>query len=80
MTGYSGRIAVTEVLVTTPEIERAVAGNEPPERLLAAARGSGTRSLWGCGAAQLVAGNTSSQELVRVLEPEGPDPRPARAG
>jgi type II secretory ATPase GspE/PulE/Tfp pilus assembly ATPase PilB-like protein/8-oxo-dGTP pyrophosphatase MutT (NUDIX family) len=71
MTGYSGRIAVTEVLVTTPEIERAVAGNEPPERLLAAARSSGTRSLWGCGAAQLVAGNTSAQELVRVLEPDG---------
>jgi general secretion pathway protein E len=71
MTGYSGRIAVTEVLVTTPEVERAIAGNEPPERLLAAARSSGTRSLWGCGAAQLVAGNTSAQELVRVLEPEG---------
>jgi 8-oxo-dGTP pyrophosphatase MutT (NUDIX family) len=75
MTGYSGRIAVTEVLVTTPEIERAIAGNEPPDRLVAAARDSGTRSLWGCGAAQLVAGNTSAQELVRVLEPEG-----ARAG
>jgi 8-oxo-dGTP pyrophosphatase MutT (NUDIX family)/energy-coupling factor transporter ATP-binding protein EcfA2 len=71
MTGYSGRSAVTEVLVTTPEIERAIAGNEPPDRLLAAARSSGTRSLWGCGAAQLVAGNTSAQELVRVLEPEG---------
>jgi type II secretory ATPase GspE/PulE/Tfp pilus assembly ATPase PilB-like protein/8-oxo-dGTP pyrophosphatase MutT (NUDIX family) len=70
MTGYSGRIAVTEVLVSTPEVERAIAGNEPPERLLAAARSSGTRSLWGCGAAQLVAGNTSAQELVRVLEPE----------
>ncbi|HMF88474.1 MAG TPA: ATPase, T2SS/T4P/T4SS family, partial [Gemmatimonadaceae bacterium] len=70
MTGYSGRIAVTEVLVATPEVERAIAGNEPPERLLAAARSSGTRSLWGCGAAQLVAGNTSAQELVRVLEPE----------
>ena len=75
MTGYSGRIAVTEVLVTTPEVERAIAGNEPPDRLLAAARSSGTRSLWGCGAAQLVVGNTSAQELVRVLEPEG-----ARAG
>ena len=71
MTGYSGRIAVTEVLVTTPEIERAIAANEPPDRLLAAARASGTRSLWGCGAAQLVAGSTSAQELVRVLEPEG---------
>jgi type II secretory ATPase GspE/PulE/Tfp pilus assembly ATPase PilB-like protein/8-oxo-dGTP pyrophosphatase MutT (NUDIX family) len=71
MTGYSGRIAITEVLVTTPELERAIAGNEPPDRLLTAARASGTRSLWGCGAAQLVAGNTSAQELVRVVEPEG---------
>ena len=70
MTGYSGRVAITEVLVTTPELERGIAGNEPPDRLLAAARASGTRSLWACGAAQLVAGNTSAQELVRVLEPE----------
>ena len=70
MTGYSGRIAITEVLVTTPELERAIAGNEPPDRLLAAARASGTRSLWACGAAQLLAGNTSAQELVRVVEPE----------
>jgi type II secretory ATPase GspE/PulE/Tfp pilus assembly ATPase PilB-like protein/8-oxo-dGTP pyrophosphatase MutT (NUDIX family) len=71
MTGYSGRIAVTEVLVTTPEIERAIANNDPPDRLLGAARASGTRSLWGCGAAQLIAGSTSAEELVRVLEPEG---------
>jgi 8-oxo-dGTP pyrophosphatase MutT (NUDIX family) len=70
MTGYSGRVAVTEVLVTTPEIERAIAASEPSERLLAAARASGTRSLWGCGCAQLLAGNTSAQELVRVIEPE----------
>ena len=70
MTGYAGRVAVTEVLVTTPEIERAIATNEPPERLLAAARASGTRSLWTSGCAQLVAGNTSAEELVRVIEPE----------
>jgi type II secretory ATPase GspE/PulE/Tfp pilus assembly ATPase PilB-like protein/8-oxo-dGTP pyrophosphatase MutT (NUDIX family) len=70
MTGYSGRVAVTEVLVTTPEIERSIASNDPPERLLEAARGSGTRSLWSCGCAKLVAGNTSAQELVRVIEPE----------
>jgi type II secretory ATPase GspE/PulE/Tfp pilus assembly ATPase PilB-like protein/8-oxo-dGTP pyrophosphatase MutT (NUDIX family) len=70
MTGYAGRVAVTEVLVTTPEIERAIAGNDPPERLLAAARASGTRSLWTCGCAQLLAGNTSAEELVRVIEPE----------
>jgi type II secretory ATPase GspE/PulE/Tfp pilus assembly ATPase PilB-like protein/8-oxo-dGTP pyrophosphatase MutT (NUDIX family) len=70
MTGYSGRIALTEVLVATPELERAIAGNEPPDRLLAAARASGTRSLWACGTARLLAGNTSAQELVRVVEPE----------
>jgi len=70
LTGYSGRVAVTEVLVTTPEIERAIAENAAAERLLAAARASGTRSLWSCGCAQLVAGNTSAEELVRVIEPE----------
>ena len=72
MTGYSGRVAVTEVLVSTPEIERAIAGDAPPDRLLAAARTSGTRSLWGCGASHLLAGNTSAQELVRVIKPETP--------
>ncbi|HMH25181.1 MAG TPA: ATPase, T2SS/T4P/T4SS family, partial [Gemmatimonadaceae bacterium] len=70
MAGYSGRVAVTEVLVATPEIERAIAASEAPERLIAAARSSGTRSLWGCGCAQLLSGNTSAQELVRVIEPE----------
>ena len=74
MTGYSGRVAVTEVLVATPDIERAIAGNGAPDQLLAAARASGTRSLWGCGASQLLAGNTSAQELVRVLEPETRSP------
>ena len=81
LTGYSGRVAITEVLVTTPEIERAIAENSPPERLLAAARMSGTRSLWACGCAQLIAGNTSAEELVRVIEPEtargGPLSHPA---
>ena len=81
MTGYSGRVAVTEVLVATPDIERAIAGDAPPDQLLAAARASGTRSLWGCGAAQLLAGNTSAQELVRVLEPETRSPAgESRAG
>jgi dATP pyrophosphohydrolase len=39
--------------------------------LMAAARASGTRSLWACGCAQIVEGKTSAQELVRVVEPEG---------
>ena len=70
MTGYCGRVAVTEVLVMTPDIERTIAAGDPPERLLAAARASGTRSLWACGCAHMLAGNTSAEELVRVIEPE----------
>jgi len=70
LTGYHGRVAVTEVLVATPEIERAIAAGEAMNKLVAAARESGTRSMWGCGAALLLSGATSAQELVRVLEPE----------
>ncbi|HEU4748779.1 MAG TPA: ATPase, T2SS/T4P/T4SS family [Gemmatimonadaceae bacterium] len=70
LTGYRGRIAVTELLLTTPEIERAVAGGEALDNLVTVAREAGTRSLWSCGAAHLLDGTTSAQELLRVLEPE----------
>lgn len=70
LSGYRGRVAVTEVLVTTPGIERAIAAGEPSDNLIAVARQSGARSLWGSGAAQLLDGMTSAQELLRVLEPE----------
>ena len=70
LTGYRGRLTVTEVLVTTPEIERAIVAGAASEDLTAAAREAGTRSLWGSGASQLLEGTTSAQELLRVLEPE----------
>jgi 8-oxo-dGTP pyrophosphatase MutT (NUDIX family) len=63
-------VAVTEVLVATPELERAIACGEAPDNLVTAAREAGTRSLWGSGAAHLLNGTTSAQELLRVLEPE----------
>jgi type II secretory ATPase GspE/PulE/Tfp pilus assembly ATPase PilB-like protein/8-oxo-dGTP pyrophosphatase MutT (NUDIX family) len=70
LTGYRGRVAVTEVLVTTPELERAIACAEAPDNLVVVARVAGTRSLWGSGASHLLNGTTSAQELLRVLEPE----------
>jgi len=70
LTGYRGRIAITELLVATPEIERAIAGGEALDNLVKAARDAGTRSLWACGASHLLRGTTSAQELLRVLEPE----------
>ncbi len=71
LTGYRGRLAVTEVLITTPEVERAIAEGESADRIIGAARRGGTRSLWGCAISHLSAGETSAEELMRVLEPEG---------
>jgi 8-oxo-dGTP pyrophosphatase MutT (NUDIX family) len=58
-------------LITTPAIERAIAGTHAPDKLMKVAREAGTRSLWGCGVSQLLSGATSAEELIRVLEPEG---------
>ena len=77
LTGYRGRVAVTEILVATPELEHAIARGDATDDLQAIARATGTRSLWKCGTAHLLNGVTSAQELLRVLEPEQ-DRAPAR--
>ena len=80
LTGYRGRVAVTEVLLTTPEIERAIAEMHSGEQLMKVARAAGTRSLWGCAVAHLLGGATSAEELIRVLEPEGAREKKAEPG
>jgi type II secretory ATPase GspE/PulE/Tfp pilus assembly ATPase PilB-like protein/8-oxo-dGTP pyrophosphatase MutT (NUDIX family) len=68
MSGYRGRLAVTEIVMTDPELERAIASNASLETLTAAARREGSRSLWDSGVNRLLAGETSGDELMRVLE------------
>jgi type II secretory ATPase GspE/PulE/Tfp pilus assembly ATPase PilB-like protein len=72
-TGFRGRLAVTEVLIATPELERRIAANEPLRRLVDASRAGGMRSLWESGVAHCVAGETSPDELLRVLDPPRTD-------
>jgi len=67
--GYRGRLAIVEILIATPEFERAVAEGQSAERLAEAARASGMRSLWESGTAHLDAGHTSRTELLRVAAP-----------
>jgi type II secretory ATPase GspE/PulE/Tfp pilus assembly ATPase PilB-like protein len=68
MTGYRGRFSVTEVLVTSTEFERRVAAGEPVDRLVEAAREAGMLSLWESGIQHVRNGETSIDELLRVLE------------
>jgi type II secretory ATPase GspE/PulE/Tfp pilus assembly ATPase PilB-like protein len=67
-TGYRGRLALTEVLIMTPELERRIASNEAADRLTEAAKEGGMRSLWESGVSHVRNGTTSVDELVRVLE------------
>lgn len=77
MTGYRGRLAVTEIVPADAELERAIAAGLPADKLEAIARRAGSRSLWLSGISQLAAGRTSGDELLRVLEQQLPDGSPA---
>jgi len=67
-TGYRGRLAVEEVLRSNDEVERRVAANETVERINDAARETGMRSLWESGVQHVRQGETTIEELLRVLE------------
>jgi type II secretory ATPase GspE/PulE/Tfp pilus assembly ATPase PilB-like protein/8-oxo-dGTP pyrophosphatase MutT (NUDIX family) len=68
MSGYHGRVAVTEIVISDSELERSIAANAPLDALVSAARREGSRSLWDSGVSRLLAGETSGDELMRVLE------------
>ena len=68
MSGYHGRIAVTEIVVADAALERAIAAGVPAASLAITAREGGARSLWESGVSHLLKGETSGDELLRVLE------------
>ncbi len=68
MTGYRGRFAIVEVLRVTPDVERRIAANEPVDRIAEAARRSGMRTLWRSGLQHVLDGESSVDELLRVVD------------
>jgi type II secretory ATPase GspE/PulE/Tfp pilus assembly ATPase PilB-like protein/CheY-like chemotaxis protein len=77
-TGYRGRMAVVEVLVSNPEVERRISAGESVDRVADAAREGGMRSLWESGVSRVAAGETTIEELLRVLEVPQEDPATTR--
>ena len=80
-TGYRGRMAVMEVLTVTGELEREIANGATADVIADAARAEGMKTLWESGIEHVRAGETSLDELLRVVEPpvEVPVRRPAPA-
>ncbi len=64
--GYRGRRAIAEILVSSPEFERRVAAGAPTEALVEAARMAGCITLWESGVALVQQGETTMEELRRI--------------
>lgn len=72
MSGYRGRLAVTEIVIADSEMERAIVAGASADSLARISQQAGSRSLWASGLAHLGAGETSGDELLRVLEQQAP--------
>jgi len=68
MTGYRGRFSIIEVLTVTAEVERRIAGGEPADQIARAARRGGMKSLWDSGLGHVLKGESTVDELMRVVD------------
>ena len=85
MTGYRGRFSILEILTMGPELERRIAAGEAADRISEAAKRGGMKSLWDSGLAHVTRGESTIEELTRVVdipsdEVAEPFAEPARPG
>jgi len=83
MTGYRGRFSIIEVLTVTAEVERRIAAGEPAEQIARAARRGGMKSLWDSGLGHVLKGESTVDELMRVVDvpqEDVPEPIPTHGG
>ena len=78
-TGYRGRFPVNEVVVSTPQLADQIAAGAPASALQRAATAAGTRPLREVALERVRAGDTTLQEVERVLGDTAEDP-PTRPG
>src|SRR6266496_4703840 len=78
MTGYRGRFSILEILTMTAELERLIAAGEAADKIADAAKRGGMKSLWDSGLAHVTRGESTIEELTRVVdipaEEEAPPP------
>ncbi len=72
-TGFQGRLAVVELLSMTASISKLIAAARPAATIATAARAEGMRSLWSGGVARVLDGDTTPDEVSRVLDSETDD-------
>ena len=68
MTGYRGRFSIVEVLKVTPRIERLITSGATADKIADAASAEGMRSMWHSGLAHVIEGESTIEELLRVVD------------
>ncbi|MGH7702068.1 MAG: ATPase, T2SS/T4P/T4SS family [Gemmatimonadales bacterium] len=68
MTGYRGRFSIVEVLTMNAELERRIGAGATADRIAEAARANGMGSLFESGLQHVLLGETSVEELLRVVD------------
>src|SRR6266436_78957 len=76
MTGYRGRFSIVEVLTVSNEVERRIAAGETAEHIARAARRSGMKGLWDSGLQHVLRGESTLDELTRVVDIPDEDEHP----
>jgi general secretion pathway protein E len=70
-TGYSGRIAISELMVPTDELRRLMVQNESSHAIHQAAVAAGMRPLWNDGIEKVLSGQTTIDEVLQAVKQEG---------
>jgi type II secretory ATPase GspE/PulE/Tfp pilus assembly ATPase PilB-like protein/ActR/RegA family two-component response regulator len=68
MTGYRGRFSIVEIVNITSKIEKLVGAGATADRIAEAARSDGMRSLWDSGVSHILLGDSTIDELLRVVD------------
>jgi type II secretory ATPase GspE/PulE/Tfp pilus assembly ATPase PilB-like protein/CheY-like chemotaxis protein len=68
MTGYKGRFSVVEVLTMNAELEKLIGAGATADKIAEAGRANGMLSLFESGLRHVLAGETSVEELLRVVD------------
>ena len=70
-TGFSGRVSVTEMLTVGENLRDAILEKLPTRRLQEVAVADGLQTLWVKGMRRVLAGETTLEEILRVIGMEG---------
>jgi len=68
MTGYRGRFSILEVMTMSAELERRIAAGETADKIAAAGRRAGMKFLWESGLSHVLRGESTIDELLRVVD------------